>query len=84
MISFIIINVIYFKQKDKCKFKHDKVGARVSGHVVVPKDEEQLKQVVATKGPVTVAVDSSRFFGYKTGKQLYFMAFCQKFLSFHK
>lgn len=56
----------------------------MSGHVKVPKDEEQLKQVVATKGPVTVAVDASRFLGYKSGKQLYFMAFCQQFLSFHK
>lgn len=56
----------------------------MSGHVVVPKDEEQLKQVVATKGPVTVAVDASNFVGYESGKQLYFMVFRQQFLIFHK
>merc|ERR1711962_466555 len=53
-----------------CRFKKDKVVAKVSGHHNLPeKDEEALKQAVGTVGPVSVAIDAScrGFRSYKRG-----------------
>ncbi|GFU52294.1 cathepsin L [Nephila pilipes] len=57
-------------QQDRCTFKPSSVGATCTGHVVIPSgDEEALKQVVATVGPVSVAIDAHHesFHDYKVG-----------------
>ena len=57
-------------QDGVCHFKSSKVGATDGGFVDVPHGEEdKLKEVVATIGPVSIAIDASHpsFQLYKSG-----------------
>ncbi|XP_017125121.1 procathepsin L [Drosophila elegans] len=48
----------YIDNKDTCKYDDSKAGARLQGFAAIPpKDEEQLKKVVATLGPVACSVN---------------------------
>ncbi|CAG0895101.1 unnamed protein product [Cyprideis torosa] len=50
----------YEGEDDKCRYKKDERGATDTGFVDVPQgDEEALKKVVASIGPVSVAIDAS-------------------------
>ncbi|XP_041675627.1 procathepsin L-like [Drosophila eugracilis] len=57
----------YVNSKESCKFQPNELGAHVSGFGVVPPgDEEVLKRVVATLGPVACSVsvsNSLQFYG---------------------
>ncbi|CAG0890794.1 unnamed protein product [Cyprideis torosa] len=60
----------YEGEDDKCRYKKDERGATDTGFVDVPQgDEEALKKVVASIGPVSVAIDASHesFQLYKSG-----------------
>jgi len=59
----------YTAMDGNCKFDESKVVADVTGFHNIPKgDEEALKTVVATEGPVSVAIDATwNFQGYEGG-----------------
>ncbi|PRD31290.1 UNVERIFIED_CONTAM: Cathepsin L [Trichonephila clavipes] len=60
----------YEGAQDSCTFKSSSVGATCTGHVDIPSgDEEALKHVVSTVGPVSVAIDAHHesFHDYKVG-----------------
>ncbi|XP_075551627.1 procathepsin L-like [Dermacentor variabilis] len=60
----------YHGRDEPCKFKKADVGATVTGKVGVKEgSEEDLKNAVATVGPVSVAIDASQrsFQFYRTG-----------------
>ncbi|XP_028968920.1 cathepsin L [Galendromus occidentalis] len=60
----------YTGRKGKCMFKKKNIGARVTGHVDVPAEDEQaLKLAVAKIGPISVGIDASKdsFRFYKEG-----------------
>ncbi|XP_063080341.1 procathepsin L-like [Engraulis encrasicolus] len=59
----------YIGQEDYCRFNPAGVGATCKGfHDVTPKgDESALQNSVARQGPVSVAVDASRFADYQSG-----------------
>nr|ADC52431.1 cathepsin L2 cysteine protease [Pinctada fucata] len=69
-----------YKARDgKCEFKSADVGATDTGFVdIKTKDEEALKQAVATVGPISVAIDASHmsFQLYRTG--VYHDWFCSQ------
>ncbi|EKF27516.1 cysteine peptidase, partial [Trypanosoma cruzi marinkellei] len=44
-----------------------KVGARIKGHVELPKDEDRITGWLANKGPVAVAVDATSWMFYWSG-----------------
>lgn len=47
----------YQDKQDTCKYDEHKAGAHISGFgTIPPKDEEELKKVVATLGPVACSV----------------------------
>lgn len=51
----------YEAHDDKCRFKSKTVGADDKGYVEIPSgDERRLKQAIALKGPVSVAIDASQ------------------------
>ena len=50
----------YVGKEQKCKFKKKDVGATVTGFVQIAEgDERQLKEAVASEGPISVAIDAS-------------------------
>ncbi|CAJ0589745.1 unnamed protein product [Cylicocyclus nassatus] len=52
----------YFGNESRCHFTKENIGANATGFVDLPKgDENALKVAVATKGPISVAIDASRF-----------------------
>ena len=56
-----------------CTFSKEKVVAQVKGyHDLARGDENQLKEALATVGPVSVAIDAGRsgFRSYKSGECL--------------
>lgn len=51
----------YEAHDDKCRFKNKTVGADDKGYVEIPSgNEKKLMQAIATKGPVSVAIDASQ------------------------
>jgi hypothetical protein len=49
----------YVAKQETCKYSAANIGATCSGYVkIVPGDEAALKEAVATKGPVSVAIDA--------------------------
>ncbi|XP_062136130.1 procathepsin L-like [Drosophila sulfurigaster albostrigata] len=50
-----------------CRFKRNKIGAKVSAVMQVRPDEEALAHAVAEKGPIAVAVDARNFQHYRGG-----------------
>ena len=57
-------------QAGSCRFDASHIATTVTGSVSIgPGDEEQLKEAVATQGPVSVAIDASHssFHSYKSG-----------------
>lgn len=61
----------FFLQDGKCQYDVKYRAATCSNYVELPfGSEEALKEAVANKGPVSVAVDASHpsFFLYKSGK----------------
>ena len=60
----------YHADEEKCKFNKKNIGAVDVGYVDIPVgDEETLRKVVATVGPVSIAIDASQdsFQFYSTG-----------------
>lgn len=60
----------YEGHDDKCRFKNKTVGASDKGYVEIPSGSEtKLVQALATRGPVSVAIDASQesFHLYKEG-----------------
>ncbi len=61
----------YHAQKEKCHFNKKTVGAStVSGYIdVKSRDENALKEALATVGPISVAIDvtKNKFMLYKEG-----------------
>ncbi|XP_023178283.2 cathepsin L-like [Drosophila hydei] len=51
----------------ECRFRRSSIGATVSRVAQVRRDENALAQVVAEKGPVSVAVDARRLQHYRSG-----------------
>ncbi|XP_017079416.1 procathepsin L [Drosophila eugracilis] len=48
----------YIDNKDKCKYDGSQSGAHLEGFAAIPpKDEEQMKKVVATLGPIACSVN---------------------------
>jgi len=67
----------YTAQDGSCKFDKSKAVATVTGYVDVSRgDEDALKQAVATVGPVSVAIDASKwsFQAYSGG--VYYSSSC--------
>ncbi|ESN92796.1 hypothetical protein HELRODRAFT_164913 [Helobdella robusta] len=59
----------YKAESGDCRFKENQIGATVTGFVDISKgSEEKLEEVLATVGPVSVAIDSSHksFMFYKS------------------
>lgn len=51
-----------FIQDGQCRFKPENIGAKCTGYVdVTARDEDALKEAVATIGPVSVAIDASHY-----------------------
>ncbi|XP_031604615.2 procathepsin L-like [Oreochromis aureus] len=50
----------YEAKNRKCHYKPDSVGAKCSGYVNVSPSEDALKEAVATIGPISVEIDTSR------------------------
>ncbi|EGC36943.1 hypothetical protein DICPUDRAFT_77394 [Dictyostelium purpureum] len=57
----------YEAQKSKCRFKDQFIGATLNNFANLISDESTIQNAVATKGPVSVAIDASSIFF-----QLYF------------
>lgn len=51
----------YEAHDDKCRFKNKTVGADDKGFIEIPAgDEKKLVQAIASKGPISVAIDASQ------------------------
>jgi len=50
-----------------CKFNKNAVAAQLTGYTDIQKTEDDLKVAVATFGPISVAIDATGFFSYKSG-----------------
>jgi len=51
----------YEAHDDKCRFRNKTVGADDKGYVEIPSgDERKLMQAIASKGPISVAIDASQ------------------------
>lgn len=60
----------YEAHDDKCRFRNQTVGGHDKGYVEIPSGQEaKLTQALATRGPVSVAIDASQesFHLYKDG-----------------
>ncbi|ESN92793.1 hypothetical protein HELRODRAFT_185160 [Helobdella robusta] len=60
----------YEAKSGECRFNENKIGATVTGFVDISKgSEEKLQEVLATVGPVSVAIDAGHesFMFYKSG-----------------
>lgn len=69
--TFIHIFYFFFLQDGKCQYDSKFRAATCSTYTELPfGSEEALKEAVANKGPVSVAIDASHssFFFYKSGK----------------
>lgn len=59
VISFFFFFFV-FNQDGQCRFKPENIGAKSTGYVDAPaRDEDALKEAVATIGPVSVGIDAS-------------------------
>jgi cathepsin L len=57
----------YSAQDGTCKFDASKVVCKLSGYQDIEKNEESLQEAVATVGPISIALDATGFFLYKSG-----------------
>lgn len=70
-ILLYLIYTFFFFQDGKCQYDVKNRAATCSKYVELPfGSEEALKEAVANKGPVSVAIDASHpsFFLYRSGK----------------
>jgi len=66
----------YTAADGNCKFNKNAVKATLTGYTDIQKTEDALKEAVATNGPISVAVDATGFFQYKSG--IFYDATCQQ------
>jgi cathepsin L len=57
----------YTAQDGTCHFDINKVAVKLSGYHDVDKNENALQEAVATVGPISIALDATGFFLYKSG-----------------
>lgn len=70
-LIYTFIHFFFFLQDGKCQYDSKFRAATCSKYTELPfGSEETLKEAVANKGPVSVAIDASHpsFFLYKSGK----------------
>ncbi|XP_063362613.1 cathepsin L-like [Cydia amplana] len=48
----------YEAQNDQCRYNPNNVGATNNGYVKIPRDENKLKEAVATVGPIAITINS--------------------------
>ena len=55
-------NVYPYKARvESCKYNYKNYSVSISGYKFIEKSEEALQQAVATEGPVSVCIDTSRY-----------------------
>jgi len=51
----------------KCKFSAANVGAKITSYKMIPHDPVQMANIVASQGPVSIAVDAETWQNYQSG-----------------
>ena len=64
-----------------CRFNSSNVAGKISSYVILPNDEEILKNALSTVGPIATAIDATldSFFTYSDG--VYFDKACSQYLT---
>jgi len=57
----------YEGTNSKCKFAANKIVAKISSYKMIPHDPVQMASVVATTGPISIAVDAETWQNYNGG-----------------